>query len=104
MDSKDIKEINDAISDSLYEWSDVMAIADSEGWSVCLNYSDEDVFNALYIFNHVAQNIAIKNGWYKCGEDVIEKMDAYKEAIRVAFGFDTVKLTKKIFENEQDEL
>ena len=76
---EDIKEINKHISDALKQWSEIMLLADSDEWSYSLEYSDEDVLNALYIFNHVAQNIAIKSGWYKDEEDIFDKITLFRE-------------------------
>ena len=56
MNNEAIKEINQHIR----EWSDIMLKADL--WAYELNYTDEDLL-ALYIFNHVAQNVAIKSGF-----------------------------------------
>ena len=95
MNNEAIKEINQHISDALEQWSDIMLKADADGWAYELNYTDEDLLNALYIFNHVAENIAIKNGFID-EKNVIEKMSVFKNCIKDAFGFDTIELTKKV--------
>lgn len=100
-DSKeDIKEINKHISDALKQWSDIMLLADSDEWSYRLEYSDEDVLNALYIFNHVAQNIAIKSSWYKDEEDIFDKITDFREQLKVSYGIDSVELAKKILNKD----
>lgn len=90
-----IKKINREISGALKFWQDMLLIADADEWAYYLNYSEEDLLNALYIFNHVAQNIAIKNGYFTEG-NVEEKMTKYREGIKEGFGFDTVELTNKV--------
>lgn len=97
---EDIKEINKHISDALKQWSDIMLLSDSDEWSYCLEYSDEDVLNALYIFNHVAQNIAIKNGWYKDEEDIFNKITDLRLQIKESYGIDSVELAKKILNKD----
>lgn len=96
-DSKeDIKEINKHISDALNQWRDIMLLADSDEWSCRLEYRDEDVFNALYIFHHIAQNIAIKSGWYKNEEDRFNKIADLRMQIKESYGIDTIELAKKV--------
>lgn len=90
-----IKKINKEISGALKFWQDMLLIADADEWAYYLNYTEEDLLNALYIFNHVAQNIAIKNGYFTEG-NVGEKMTKYREGIKEGFGFDTVELTNKV--------
>ena len=55
-----IKKINKEIKGALKFWQEMLLISDADQWSYHLNYDDDDLLNALYIFNHVAQNIAIK--------------------------------------------
>ena len=57
-----IKEINDGIRESLNMWADVVLEAEDREWAVDLNYFPRDLMNALYLFQHVASNIGIKNG------------------------------------------
>lgn len=90
-----IKKINKEISGALKFWQDMLLIADTDMWAYMLDYSDEDLLNALYIFNHVAQNIAIKNGYFT-EENIAQKMAKYREGIKEGFGFDTVELTNKV--------
>lgn len=92
---RQIKKINKEISGALKFWQDMLLIADADQWSYHLNYSDEDLLNALYIFNHVAQNIAIKSGYFTA-DNIEEKMAKYREGIKEGFGFDTIELTNKV--------
>lgn len=94
-----IKKINKEISGALKFWQDMLLIADADEWAYYLNYTEEDLLNALYIFNHVAQNIAIKKG-YITESNVAEKMEKYREGVKEGFGFDTIELTNKVFETD----
>lgn len=90
-----IQEINKHISEGLEQWCDVMNTADADGWAFYLNYSDEDALNAIYIFNHILQNIAIKSGHIN-EDNAIAKGIALKKAIQDYCGVDTVELTNKV--------
>lgn len=90
-----IRKINKEISGALKFWQDMLNLADADEWAYYLNYSDEDLFNALYIFNHVAQNIAIKNGFLDM-DNAEQKMRWFCESIEECFGFNTVELTNKV--------
>lgn len=102
-DNRKIKEINKHISDALRQWSAVVIHADADEWSYFLDYSDEDLLNAMFIFNHVWQNRAIKSEHFKDEEDVIAKISIYRKAIKIAFGIDTVELTEKVLREAKDE-
>lgn len=96
METKEqIKEINQHISEALDGWSKVMVEADANNWSYHLEYSDRDLLNALHIFNHVAGNIAIKNGFLN-EKNVVEKMNIFTTTLEDSFGFNSVELTKKV--------
>lgn len=90
-----IKKINKEISGALKFWQDMLNLADADEWAYYLNYSDEDLFNALYIFNHVAQNIAIKNGALN-DANAEDNMTLFVKAIEKCFGFNTIELTNKV--------
>lgn len=101
IDKEAISEINQHISDALEEWSTIMLQADADQWAVWLDYSDRDLMNALYIFNHVAQNIAIKSDYYDSDKDILDKMDAFKKGIRKGFGIDTIELARRVHLNSK---
>lgn len=95
-----IKEINQHISDALEQWSNVVLEADANNWAYFLEYSDKDLANALFIFNHVVANFAIKSG-VLTEENVTEKISAFRNSLKDTFGFDSQELIKNIlFENE----
>lgn len=93
-----IKKINKEISGALKFWQDMLNISDADEWAYYLEYSDEDLFNALYIFNHVAQNIAIKKGFLN-DANAEDNMGKYVKAIERCFGFNTIELTNKVLAN-----
>ena len=90
-----IKIINQAISEALGRWSNMVITADADEWAYFLEYSDEDMLNALFIFNHVWQNRAIKEGIFN-PENATEKMEKFKSTVMDIFGVDTIKLTNKV--------
>lgn len=92
---RQIKKINKEISGALKFWQDMLLIADADEWAYYLDYSEEDFLNALCIFNHVSQNIAIKKGYFT-EENIEEKMGKFREGIKEGFGFDTIELTNKV--------
>ena len=97
-----IKIINQAISEALGRWFDIMITADADEWAYLLEYSDEDMLNALFIFNHVWQNRAIKNGVLNT-ENATEMMEKFKGMIMDVFGIDTIELTHKVVSNMKRE-
>lgn len=97
-----IKIINQAISEALGRWFDIMITADADGWAYLLEYSDEDMLNALFIFNHVWQNRAIKNGVLNT-ENATEMMEKFKGMVMDVFCIDTIELTNKVVSNMKRE-
>ena len=92
---KEIRRINKDIKGALNFWADMLLISDADQWSYQLNYDDKDLLNALYIFNHVAQNKAIKSGHLT--EDNVElRIRRFCDCIENCFGFNTIELTNKV--------
>ena len=79
-----------------------MITADADGWAYLLEYSDEDMLNALFIFNHVWQNRAIKNGVLNT-ENATEMMEKFKGMVMDVFCIDTIELTNKVVSNMKRE-
>ena len=90
-----IESVQTELSKSLSMWQDILLHADADEWAYELNYTDEDLLNALYIFNHVATNIAIKSGFLN-EENVYGVGERFKCDCLRTFGFDSVELTNKV--------
>ena len=90
-----IQEINQHISDALKQWADIVVTADADGWAYLLNYTDEDIVNALWLINSILQNVAIKSGHIDFG-NAIDKGKAFREAIKDYCGVDPAELTNKV--------
>ena len=95
MNKEQIKEINEHISDGLKQWSDIVMLSDMDGWSYHLNYTEADLFNAMYIFNHVISNISIKSGYINNEDEAYDACLMFKEVVKQAFGIDTLTLLEK---------
>ena len=50
------------MSESFWEWSDILIEADAMEWSFSLDFDKKDLFSTLNIFSRVWTNYAIKNG------------------------------------------
>lgn len=59
---EEIQEINKHIRDGINQWADIMLQADSDEWSVALDYFPRDIVNATMIFQHICSNVGIKSG------------------------------------------
>lgn len=103
-EKEQIKEINQHISHALKQWANILLVADADDWAYYLDYSDEDVFNAVYIVNHVLMNRAIKSGYIKGEEDALIKATNFKNAINAFSGIDTIEMSKKLSEKWKSEL
>ena len=92
-------EINEHISLALERWSGLMLTAEADRWAYYLEYTGRDLFNALYIFNHVAQNIGIKNGTINDPDKATEAGLRLRELVKSMTGFDSADLAKSIDKN-----
>jgi hypothetical protein len=99
LDDKAIKEVNSHISDALKQWADIMLLADADNWAYNLEYSDKDVFNAVFIANHVLMNRAIKSGHINTEDKAVEMACEFRDSIRKYSGIDTIELCKNITKN-----
>lgn len=54
--------INRHIREGITQWADIMLQSEADGWAYHLNYDTADLLSAVYILQHVASNIGIKNG------------------------------------------
>lgn len=95
-----IKEINTHLSNELEQWATVLTMADADEWAFFLNFSDEDVFNALLIFNCIAQNRGIKSGHLN-EVNAQQKGSAFRDAIKDFCGIDPATLASKVLNNNE---
>ena len=101
MEAKEqLNEINQHISDALEQWATIMWVAEADEWSHYLNYNYNDAFNAIKICVHVLQNIAIKSGYIKNEDDVIERSIAFRKAVKDFCGLSTNELGDMILNNK----
>lgn len=91
-----VREVQVHISDVLKEWADIMLDIEAHQKAHLLHYSEQDLVNAMYIFEHVLLNIAIHNGSItpqnvnkatEMGKDLREYVKKYT-------GLDTHEITK----------
>ena len=57
-----VRDVQVHISDALKEWADIMLDIEAHQKAHLLHYSEQDLVNATYIFEHVLSNVAIHNG------------------------------------------
>lgn len=98
-----IEEINQHISDALDQWASIMLAADADEWAYHLEYSQQDLFNAVCIFNHVAQNIGIKNGTLDLS-NIKEAGLRLKEVVKTLTGYDSAQLANMDNSSKIDEI
>ena len=68
--------------------------AQAEEISSHFRYKEEDILNALTIFNHVWSSYAIHSGALNT-DNAFEKMSQFKRQIEATFGVNTFELTEK---------
>lgn len=93
-----IREVQVHISDALEQWSYIMNDIDANCKGHLLHYSDRDLLNTIYMFNHVVSNIAIHNGSIntKNVEKATEMGKELREWVKKYTGIDTVELTNNV--------
>lgn len=86
-----IREVQAHISSVLREWADIMLDIEAHEKAHLLHYSEKDLENTIYIFEHVLSNIAIHNG--SITPNNIEKATAMgadlREYVKKYTGIDT---------------
>lgn len=88
------------MSESFWEWSDILIEADAMEWSFFLDFDKKDLFSTLNIFSRVWINYAIKNGILTEG-NAEEKTKMFVKAIEDCFGINTIKLTEEILNKKK---
>lgn len=92
-----VREVQVHISDTLKEWADIMLDIEAHQKAHLLHYSEQDLVNAIYIFEHVLCNIAIHNGSItpqNVNKATEMGMDL-REYVKKYTGLDTREIAKK---------
>ena len=86
-----LEEVNQNIRQSIEFWANTMLQSEVDGWAYHLNYDTADLLSAVYILQHVASNIGIKNGTIT--EKNVEELGLRIHDLVLAMtGYDTHKL------------
>ena len=88
------------MSESFWEWSNILLEADAMEWSFFLDFDKKDLYSTLNIFLRVWSNYAIKNGIF-AESNVEEKTKMFAKAIEDCFGVNTIKLTEEILNKKK---
>ena len=88
------------MSESFWEWSDILIEADAVEWSFFLDFDKKDLFSTLNIFSRVWINYAIKKGILTEG-NAEERTKMFAKAIEDCFGINTIKLTEEILNKKE---
>lgn len=92
-----VREVQVHISDVLKEWADIMLDIEAHQKAHLLHYSEQDLVNAMYIFEHVLSNVAIHNGSItpKNVDKATEMGIDLREYVKKYTGLDTREIAKK---------
>ena len=88
------------MSESFWEWSDILIEADAMEWSFFLDFDKKDLFSTFNIFWRVWSNYAIKKGIIT-ESNAEEKAKILAKAIEDCFGINTIKLTEEILNKKK---
>lgn len=93
-----LEEVNQHIRKSIEFWAGTMLQSEADQWAYYLNYGTDDLLNAVYILQHVASNIGIKNGTIT--EKNVEELGLRIHDLVLAMtGYDTHKLAAEAKED-----
>lgn len=86
-----LEEVNQNIRKSIEFWANTMLQSEADGWAYHLKYDTADLLSAVYILQHVASNIGIKNGTIT--EKNVEELGLRIHDLVLAMtGYDTHKI------------
>lgn len=89
-----LKNLNKQLCAGVKQYDDIMLLADTKKWAVDLDYNTDDLLNAVYIFDHVASNIGIKNGHIDEAK-AVEFGNRLRELVKDMTGYDTREIATK---------
>ena len=95
-----IATVKHEMSESFWEWSNLLIEADAMEWSFSLDFDKKDLFSTLNIFSRVWSNYAIKKGIIT-DSNAEEKAKILAKAIEDCFGINTIKLTEEILNKKK---
>lgn len=92
-----VRDVQVHISDVLKEWADIMLDIEAHQKAHLLHYSEQDLVNVVYIFEHVLSNVAIHNGSItpKNVDKATEMGKDLREYVKKYTGLDTREIAKK---------
>lgn len=92
-----VREVQIHISDMLKEWADIMLEIEARNKAYMLHYNEQDLVNAMYVFEHVLSNVAIHNG--SITPETIDKAtqmgEDLREYVKKYTGLDTHEIAKQ---------
>lgn len=92
-----VREVQIHISDVLKEWAGIMLEIEARDKAYMLHYNEQDLVNAMYVFEHVLSNIAIHNG--SITPETIDKAtqmgEDLREYVKKYTGLDTHEIAKQ---------
>lgn len=87
--------VNGTMSKMLEGIANMMLTSEADEWAVRLGYDTGDVFNVVYIFHHVLNNVGIKGGYINEAK-AVEFGERLRQLVKDMTGYDTITLTKNI--------
>lgn len=90
--------INRHIREGITQWADIMLRSEADQWAYRLNYDTADLLSAVYILQHVASNIGIKNGTIT-EKNVEELGQRIHDLVLAMTGYETHKLVAEAKED-----
>lgn len=91
MDS--IGEVQAHISGALDDWANIMLGIEANQKAFLLHYTEKDLLNAIYIFEHIITNVGIYNNTIKDGEMAFLMGKELREYVKKFTSIDTIELT-----------
>ena len=91
MDS--IGEVQAHISGALDDWANIMLGIEANQKAFLLHYTEKDLLNAIYIFEHIITNVGINNNTIKNGEMAFLMGKELREYVKKFTSIDTIELT-----------
>lgn len=95
MDAEQIVECKRMIAEALNSCSNMLVLADADGFPFYMDFDEATVFNAIIVLNSIISNYAVKHGHIKTPEEAEEIGTKFSVVIKEMFGVDTMKLANE---------